>query len=156
MHTASMPCSELPVVATASHCTLGAVCPYPWEGAPSAETVARAETQGPSPGLFQGCRVIRHLLGSTELIRPYLPGSVLVRSSTGVLRWRCLPLKQTKRGGISKVQVRKEKVLVCHSCKHVSRLGDSGNTGKRGEKSVLSSQSALNEVSRLSPCQVKE
>lgn len=47
-----------------------------------------------------GWLLIRHLVDSTKLIRPYLAGSGLVRSSRGVLRR--LPLKQTKQERISK------------------------------------------------------
>lgn len=64
---------------------------------------------------------------------------------------------QTEQRAISKAQARgKKKVFVCHHCNHVSRLGDSGNIGKGSEKRLLSSQAALNEVSELGSCQVKE
>jgi len=62
--------------------------------------------------------------------------------------------KQTKQ--ISKAQARRKKVIMCHSCNRLSRLGDSWNTGKRERKRVLSSQAALNEVSELGSCQMKE
>lgn len=133
------------------------LCLHPWEGAPSAEPVAQAETRDVLPGLSQGFGVTGHPLGSTEPVRPYCTRISPCEELQRIFEIPS-PDEESNRAESHKQSAGKgeKKGLRVPPLQSCEQARDSGNTGKGGEKRLLSSQAALNEVSELGSCQVKE
>lgn len=159
LHTVSMCCSKLQVVVTASCCTLSC-----------SARILRKElhllSQWPRLKPRDCCQacpravgwpVIRHPLGSTEPVR-----SCCIRISA------CEELHR-----VFEVPFPDEDANLAENDKHSAGegekrsscaaaaiiwacWGDSGSIGKGWEKRVVSPQAALNEVSELGWCQMKE